>query len=173
MAYGFFRWWDGINGLIGFNWINGLHHRALRRCSSICFWAPALPAASLRAETIFWGAAEATEGHSVDVGAGVVGLGIPENFNGGDARKNQSINGHGGMYKSSYHIIIGMWCADITNTLQQDGVFDWVCTKKVGKHKNQENHQIQLYWGSGVGSLNPCQMEARISLKMWDGPSVV
>ena len=65
--------------------------------ASSCFWAPALPAASLRAEAIFWGAAEASEGHSVDVGAGVVGLGIPENLGEmpGKIMKNQSTMGMG------------------------------------------------------------------------------
>ena len=41
----------------------------------------------------------------MDVGAGVVGLGIPENFNGGDARKNQSTMGMGVCIKAA---IIGM-----------------------------------------------------------------
>ena len=83
-----------------------IDHHGLWSSSSSCFGAsPALPAASLRAEAVFGGAAEATEGHSVDVGAGVVGLGIPENFNRGDAGKNASTMGLcNAIYRSSYRM---------------------------------------------------------------------
>ena len=77
--------------------------------------------------------------------------------------------------KASYHIIIGMWCADITNTLQQDGCV-WLGLYKKCWETHRKIRKItksSCTGGSGVGSLNPCQMEARISLKMWDGPSVV